>query len=252
MPGVITGRVRTITITITARSMATDTIEQAAAGLPLLRLLQLVSPSLPVGGFTYSQGIEWAVEAGWLADADATAAWLGDQLDASLARVDLPLAVRMMAAVRSDDQAALADWTDLLLALRESAELRAEERQRGRALADLLVAWELPGAAAWRALLAQSQTAGFAFAAVHWRIPTGQALAGLAFSWAENLTLAAVKLVPLGQTDGQRILARIAARIPAAVDLALGLGDDALGASSPALAIASARHERQYTRLFRS
>jgi urease accessory protein len=223
-----------------------------AAGMPLLRLLHLVSPSLPVGGFTYSQGLEWAVEAGWVTNAADVEDWLGDQLQSSLARVDLPLAARMLTAIAAGERASLAGWIDLLHASRETSELRAEEHQRGRALADLLRAWALPDAAAWRDLLAQSQTAGFAFAAERWRIPSVDALRGLAFAWAENLTLAAVKLVPLGQTDGQRILAQIAGRVPAAMDLALGLDDGDIGVSSPALAIASARHERQYTRLFRS
>ena len=224
----------------------------AADRAVLVRLLHLVSPSLPVGAYTYSQGIEWAVEQGWLADVNQVEHWLADQLDHALAPLDLPIAVRMMAAVAAADTGALAGWIDLLLASRESSELRAEERQRGRALADLLCAWELADAPAWRDLLAQSQTAGFAFAAVRWRISVPDALAGLAFSWVENLALAAVKLVPLGQTDGQRLLANLGARIPAAVDLALGMDDDGIGAASPALAIASARHEQQYTRLFRS
>jgi len=218
----------------------------------LLRLLHLVSPSLPVGAFTYSQALEWAVEAGWVADAAATEHWLMGELNATLAHLDLPVAARMMAAVAADDRDGLAQWTHLLLAARETSELRAEEGQRGRAMADLLRAWDLPGSADWRDLLAPSQTAGFAFAAVRWQIPVAEALGGLAFAWAENLVLAAVKLVPLGQSDGQRVLMRIAGQIPAAVDLARGLGDDDIGASSPALAIASACHERQYTRLFRS
>lgn len=218
----------------------------------LLRLMHLVSPSLPVGAFTYSQGLEWAVEAGWVGHAADTEHWLTGELNATLARLDLPVAARMMAAVAADDRADLGEWIGRLLAARETAELRVEERQRGRAMADLLCAWGLPGSTDWRDLLAQSQTAGFAFAALRWQIPVAEALGGLAFSWAENLVLAAVKLVPLGQSDGQRMLARIAAQIPAAVDLSLALGDDDIGASSPALAIASACHERQYTRLFRS
>jgi urease accessory protein len=237
---------------VTAMATRMTEAQDAAAPAPLVRLLHLVSPSLPVGGFTYSQGIEWAVEQGWLRDASDTERWLADQLEASLVRLDLPLAARMMAAVAAAERNALAGWIDLLLASRETSELRAEERQRGRALADLLRAWDLPEVGAWRDLLAQSQTAGFAFAAVRWNIPVADALSGLAFAWVENLTLAAIKLVPLGQTDGQRILARLAAAVPGAVDLALALRDDAIGASSPALAIASARHERQYTRLFRS
>ncbi len=218
----------------------------------LVRLLHLASPSLPVGAFTYSQGIEWAVEQGWLVGAGDVEHWLADQLENALARLDLPIAARMMAAVAGGDRDALACWTHGLLAARDTSELRAEERQRGRALADLLCAWELSDAQPWRDLLAQSQTAGFAFAAARWQIPVADALAGLAFSWTENLVLAAVKLVPLGQTDGQRLVAKLGQRIPAAVDLALALGDDAIGASSPALAIASAAHEQQYTRLFRS
>lgn len=218
----------------------------------LMRLMQLVSPSLPVGGFTYSQGLEWAVEAGWIGDAKDTERWLTDELRATLAHLDLPIAARMMAAVAAGDRAALAHWIERLVAARETAELRGEERQRGRAMADLLRAWDLPGSTDWRELLAQSQTAGFAFAAVRWQIPVADALGGLAFAWVENLMLAAVKLVPLGQSDGQRVLMRIAAQVPAAVDLACGVGDDDIGASSPALAIASACHERQYTRLFRS
>jgi urease accessory protein len=239
---------------ITGTIMDTATTKGGAPSLSpaLLRLLHLASPSLPVGGFTYSQGIEWAVEAGWLRDAAGTEQWLAGELTATLALLDLPVAGRMMDAVAGGDRDALAHWIDVLLAARETAELRAEERQRGRAMADLLRAWDLPGGGDWRPLLAQSQTAGFAFAAVRWQIPVADALGGLAFAWAENLTLAAVKLVPLGQSDGQRVLAGLAARIPPAVDLALGLRDDDIGASSPALAIASARHERQYTRLFRS
>lgn len=239
---------------VTDTGMMDTVTTDAARGVQtaLLRLMHLVSPSLPVGAFTYSQGLEWAVEAGWLGNAADTEHWLTGELKAALAYLDLPVAARMMAAVAADDRDGLAHWTHLLLAARETSELRAEERQRGRAMADLLRAWDLPGSTEWRELLAQSQTAGFAFAAVHWQIPVADALGGLAFAWAENLVLAAVKLVPLGQSDGQRVLMRIGAEVPAAVAQALALGDDDIGASSPALAIASARHERQYTRLFRS
>jgi len=231
--------------------------------LPLLRLLQLVSPTLPVGAFAYSQGLEWAVEAGWVCDEPSLEGWLSDQLDHALVWTDLPLLLRMMdaAALASDTQMAV--WIDELLALRETAELRAEEGGRGRALAELLHALGLidcvlgagvdaEQAAAWRTLLTRSQLAGFAFAAVAWEIEQSDGLLGYAWSWAENLTLAGVKLVPLGQTAGQRILNRLAARIPDAVDKALLVTDDEIGASTPALAIASSLHETQYTRLYRS
>jgi len=220
--------------------------------LRLVRLLHLVSPTLPTGAFTYSQGIEWAVEEGWLrTDADLED-WVFDQLEQSVSRLDLPLLVRMAVAVDAEDDAALAHWIDVLLSGRESAELRAEEGQRGRALTDLLLAWDLPRADDLRPLLARSQTAGFAFAARRWDIATRAMVSGYAWAWAENLVLSGVKIVPLGQRQGQQMLERLAARIPSAVDSALLIADDEIGASSPALAIASANHEQQYTRLFRS
>jgi urease accessory protein len=236
-----------------------DTTTSPAA-LPLLRLLQLVSPSLPVGAFAYSQGLEWAVEAGWIGDAADVEAWLGDQLHQAVARIDLPLLARMQAAAARRDAAAIATSIDHLLALRETAELRAEEANRGRALADLLVTLGLLDAApagqgaavGWKALLARSQLAGFGYAAAAWHIDPGDTLTGYAWAWLENLSLAAVKIVPLGQSQGQQLLARLAATIPLAVAIARGLGDDDIGAASPALAIASSRHETQYTRLYRS
>ncbi len=218
----------------------------------LLRLLQLVSPSLPVGGFTYSQGIEWAVESGWIRSLADLEDWLTDQLQSALARVDLPLLIRLRAAAEGSDDRSLAVWTDLLLACRESAELRAEESNRGRALADLLVAWGVEGARERRGLLARSQLTGFAYASTAFGIAPRPAAAGYAWSWLENLVLAAVKIVPLGQTQGQQALARLAGRLPAALDLALTLTDEEIGACSPALAIGSSAHETQYTRLFRS
>jgi urease accessory protein len=220
--------------------------------LPLLRLLHLASPSLPVGGFTYSQGIEWAVEAGWIRTGPDLEDWLADQLDRGLAGLDLPLLLRMQAAAAAGDPVAMARWIDWLLAGRETAELRAEEGNRGRALANLLVAWGLLGDAAWRPILARSQAAGFAFASVAWGIVPQACAMGYAWGWLENLTLAGIKLVPLGQTQGQQALHRLIGRVPAAVGRALTLADGDIGSSSPALAIASSLHETQYTRLFRS
>jgi urease accessory protein len=223
-----------------------------APRLGLLRLLQLVSPSLPVGAFTYSQGIEWAVESGWIGSVEGLDAWLRDQLSGSLSRVDLPILARLMSAAAVGDDQALALWSERLIASRETAELRAEESQRGRALADLLIAWGVAGAAERKPALAASQLTGFAWAAQAFGIPRDMAATGFAWSWAENLVLAAVKTVPLGQTQGQCCLARLGEPIRAAVERGLALADADLGASAPALAIASARHETQYTRLFRS
>lgn len=148
--------------------------------LPLLRLLQLVSPSLPIGGFAYSQGIEWAVEAGWIRSAEQLQAWLLDQLGNPMADLDLPLLIRLYDAARVRDRAAMVRWIDWLLAARETSELRAEEANRGRALADLLIVWELAGARDWKTTLARSQAAGFAFAAAAWEIPVRNAALGYA------------------------------------------------------------------------
>jgi urease accessory protein len=220
--------------------------------MPLLRLMHLVSPSLPVGGFTYSQGIEWAVEAGWIRDADDLDRWMTDQINAGLVFLDLPLVLRMQIAAVDRDQAAMAGWIDRLLAGRETSELRREEADRGRALADLLVAWGLEDAAVWKRQLARSQLAGFAFAAAAWRIEPQAAASGYAWSWLENLVLAGIKLVPLGQTRGQQTLAGLAALIPSAIQTAMAVTNHEIGASTPALTIASSAHETQYTRLFRS
>ena len=222
------------------------------AGLPLLRLLHLVSPSLPIGAFTYSQGIEWAVEAGWIRDAATLQAWLGDQIDTTLARLDLPILLRLQRAVAADDRDGCTYWTDLLLAFRETGELRQEEIQRGRALAGLLVKLELVDAAAWHDALDRCQVAGFAFAAERWGIDPSNAAYGYAWAWLENLVLAAVKIIPLGQTQGQQVLHRLSAALTDAVAMAGRLADEDIGTGSPALALASCRHETQYTRLFRS
>ena len=138
------------------------------------------------------------------------------------------------------------------MASRETAEFQQEEANRGRALADLLVALDVPNAQAWKPILASCQAAGFATATAGWQIPYRDSAGGYAWSWLENLVLAAVKIIPLGQTEGQQLLARLAQKLPGAVERSLRITDDMIGASNPALAIASSRHETQYTRLFRS
>jgi urease accessory protein len=228
------------------------TIIETDRSLPLLRLMHLVSPSLPVGGFTYSQGIEWAVETGWIRRAQDLEGWLGDQLRNAIAMLDLPLLRRMQEAASSRDAESMNGWIDWLLAARETSELRAEESRRGRALADLLISWGLPGAREWKPFLARSQVAGFAYAAAAWEIPVREAVLGYTWGWLENLVLAAVKIIPLGQTQGQQVLRRLIEGVPAMAATALHLADDEIGTSSPALAIASSAHETQYTRLFQS
>ena len=220
--------------------------------LGLLRLLQLVSPSLPVGMYSYSQGMEQAVENGWINDAAQAQAWLLGVLRHSLGRMDAPLVVRLYAAWALGDSRAVERWSVELTAMRETAELRAEDRQTGQALARLLDGLGVEQAKAWGRHPHASFATLFALAAVEWGVPKSQAVTGYLWSWLENQALCAVKLVPLGQLAGQRLLHGLALEIPGLVDTALALPDDAIGSSSFALSLASSRHERQYSRLFRS
>jgi len=217
----------------------------------LARLFQLISPSLPIGGYSYSQGVEWAVEQGWISNEVEAQEWLNGLLHTNMLYVDLPVLLRMMRAWNSGDEQALARWNEYLLASRETAELRQEEVHRARAFTDVLINLE-QSAASVRPLLLKTQHACFSFACVRWGIAPQQASYGLLWSWLENLTLAAVKIIPLGQAAGQRILFNLSQQFVQIIGQALQLEDDDLGASCMAQTIASCRHETQYSRLFRS
>jgi len=218
--------------------------------LRLLRLLQLASPALPVGAYSYSQGLEAAIEADIVADAPAAQRWIGDVLAHGLARLELPVLRRLVDAWRAGDADAAAALNTLLLASRETAELRAETVQTGYSLRRLLTE-VCESAAALDALDEVAFPTAFGFAAAKWGIETENALTAYLWSWAENQVMAAVKAVPLGQTDGQRVLLALGVPIADAVNAALQ-EDDWPGNYTPALAILSSRHETQYSRLFRS
>ena len=217
----------------------------------LLRLLQLVSPTLPVGAFACSQGMEWAVEAGWLRNTGQAAHWIGGLLTQSLANFDVPIFKRLYGAWQIRDVKAFDHWNGYLLAGRGSAELQLEERHMGQALLRLLLQLQ-PGGMLREPDGGTAFAAMFAMAACNWQIGLEAACTGLLWAWAENQVAAAVKLIPLGQTDGQRLLMDLAEHIPRTVQYGLSLKDDAIGASTPGLSIASALHETQHTRLFRS
>lgn len=214
----------------------------------LLQVLHFASPTLPVGGFAYSQGIEQAVEQGWIHDEASTADWLLGLMAHVHVRQELPLFARLYRAWQSGDDEAVTHWNERLIASRESAELRAEERDTGAALARLLGDLGVPRST----LPTQGYASMFARAAVHWRIPLSEAATAWLWSWCQNQVAAAVRLVPLGQTAGQRLLQRLITEIPARVEAGLACDDAAIGFSAPGLALASARHESQYTRLFLS
>jgi urease accessory protein len=212
------------------------------------RLLQLASPALPVGAYSYSQGLEAAIEAGIVADAAGAARWIGEVLEISLAAMEAPVLLRLVAAWREGDAAEARRWNEIFLASRESAELRAETVQMGYSLNRLLgdlgvdrVDFDEP-----------SYPCVYARAVAAWGIDARAALVAYLWAWAENQVMAAVKAVPLGQTDGQRILLSLGARLETIAARAEAMQDDELSSFAPGLAILSSRHETQYSRLFRS
>lgn len=215
----------------------------------LLRLLQLSSAALPVGGYAFSQGMETAVEEGWLPDARATRQWLEIQLQLAQARVDLPLLGRSLAAAAANDAELLGSWNDYTLACRETAELRLADTAMGEALVRLLrhLAVPMPLETA-----EMSFVTAFAMASAHFGLGPRVALHGYTWTWLENQVAAATKLVPLGQSAAQALLGELLEQVPAALDTALALTDEQIGASLPGLAMVSCWHENQYSRLFRS
>ena len=234
----------------------------ALSGPALLQLMWLASPALPVGGFSYSEGLEAAVEGGQVPDEAGAARWLGDQLTLSLQRADLPLLASAHRAWQQAERTPMIERiTDLnawALQTRETREFRQQTQQMGRSLTDWLrqrrpddprppVLAALAPAPTWPVALA--------LAAALTGASRREALLAFGFSWAENMVQAALKAVPLGQSAGQRLLGSLADALPAAVDAALitaVAGDAARQNLTPMLAIVSARHEAQYSRLFRS
>ncbi len=216
--------------------------------VPLLKLLQITSPGLPVGAYSYSQALEWVVEAGWVNDRESFVQWLTEQLNGTLAQQELPILKRLYEAYGLHDARAVQHWDEYCVATRETSELRLEELHRGRALRALIVSMDI----GTPVIDPQSQLGGFAFFCNSENIPLTQTLQGNAYSWLENQVAAGIKLVPLGQTEGQSILYSFGHKIEQAVTRALSICDDDIGYSSPGLAMASSLHETQYCRLFRS
>lgn len=216
----------------------------------LLHLLQFASPALPIGGYSYSQGLEAAIEEGRVRDAAGARAWLVRYLDEVIARWDAPLLWRLLAAFAARDGAAIAEWSACFLASRDTAELRAETVQMGYSLARLIA--EL-GVADVGALGAEtSLPAAYACAVDALDIPHEEALLAMLFAWAENQVLVCVKSVPLGQVAGQRLLLALRPDLERAAATARSLPDADLANWSPGLSMLSMRHEVQHGRLYRS
>ena len=225
------------------------------SGAALLQLMWLASPALPVGGFSYSEALEAAVEAGLVTGEAQAAPWLIDQLHLSLARSDLPVVSKAFGAWQRDDLDTIVELNAWITTTRESSELRQQTQQMGRSLVEWLKNRAVPDPRVPRlAALPPAPTwpVAFALAAAQTGAPLREALLSFAFGWAENMVQAALKAVPLGQSAGQRILDALSQAIPEAVDAAMRLPDSQRQALTPMLAILSAQHETQYSRLFRS
>ena len=233
------------------------TATELPSGSAFLHTLWLASPALPVGGFSYSEGLEAAVDAGLVHDEASAGAWLADQLHLGQARSDLAVMAQALPAWRADDLPRVRALNAWVLQTRETHELRLQTEQMGRSMTDWLRNQHqgdeesLP-AIRHLAALPPTYPVAFALAASTTQASVRDALLAYAFGWAENMVQAALKSMQLGQSAGQRILAKLADAIPAAADHAIGLMDSERQAFSPMLAILSAQHEVQYSRLFRS
>lgn len=224
-----------ITTTSTTITIMTTSIDP--------RLLQLASPTLPVGAYSYSGGLEAAMEAGIVKDATSAQQWIGDVLEFAVGKMEAPVFLRLMR--RPEERR---EWNEMFLASRETAELRAETAQMGFSLNKLL-----PDLGVERLEMEEvSFPAAFARAASAWKIDEKSALTAYLWAWLENQVMAAVKAIPLGQTDGQKMLLSLGARIEETVGQASAIKDEDLGNFTPGLAMLSAHHETQYSRLFRS
>jgi urease accessory protein len=222
------------------------------ADLAMLRLLQLASPALPVGAFAYSQGLEQAALLGWVTDEASAARWITGVVSEVLPRLDVPLLVELHAAWLADDLSRVRSLSQFLHACRESAELGAEDRHLGAALARVLHALGVARAEPWIADPDATFVTLFSLAAAHYELPRRSTVLAFLFAWAENQVAAATRLIPIGHIAAQRVLSGVISELPAAVDRGLEVPFAAAGFLAPGLALASALHEVTYSRLFRS
>lgn len=219
----------------------------------LLHLLQFASPALPIGGYSYSQGLEAALDAGIVHDAASGRAWIAAYLDEVTVRWDAPLFWRLLKAFEAHDDASVALWSERFLASRDSAEFRAETVQMGYSLTRLLAELGVANVANVASLGPEvGLPTAFACAANALGIGHEEALLAMLFAWAENQVLVCVKSVPLGQVAGQRMLLSLRDDIANAAATARTLPDEAMSNWSPGLSILSMRHEVQHGRIYRS
>jgi urease accessory protein len=222
----------------------------------LVRLLQLASPALPIGGYSYSTGLESAIEAGEVRDPASAFDWIDDAMSLVVGRYDAPLLMAAMQACRAGDAAGMDELNGLALAARETAELRLESEQMGFSLmqwieqvaATAAVSTDVP----WQPQGPVAATIAWGVAASRMQLSPLEGVTGYLWSFVENQVMVLIKTIPLGQTQAQRVLYRLGPRVEAVAQAALQLPPVQWSNAAPGLAIASMRHETQYSRLFRS
>jgi urease accessory protein len=240
-------------IMATVIHMSENTSDQSP--LRLNRLLQLCSANLPVGGFSFSQGLEYAVEMGWIHNPDSTKEWISFNLHQSIAPTDLALLSRLQKALVADDFGRFNKWNQHALACRESNELYLADVAMGKALMRLLKNIKGIDSRHYVELLTQKEisfVSAFALSAYLFGLELSAMQSGFCWAYIDNQVAAATKLVPLGQTQAQNLLFELTEQVAQAIKGANQVDDENIGASLPRLAMASAWHETQYTRLFRS
>jgi urease accessory protein len=219
-----------------------------------MRMLQLASQALPIGGFSHSHGLEAAIESGVVRDEATALRFILDVLSFCLGAYEVPYLARLGSAWAGADFQRVRQLNEEFLATREAAELRGATVQMGFSLRALAAGLEMPAwlTAGLREIDEPTLVCVWSGMAAAWDLTPAASAAAYLWSWAENQVLAAIKAVPLGQSAGQRMLLRLGAAI---ADVACHAGEEAAGLESnfaPALAILSSQHETQYSRLFRS
>ncbi|OUR61753.1 urease accessory protein UreF [Colwellia sp. 39_35_sub15_T18] len=232
-----------------------NSVLQQTTPLKLNRLLQLCSANLPVGGFSFSQGLEYAIDSGWINNDKETYDWVALTLTQAIAPTDLAVIKRLYCALQNNNFDEFNQWNQLLIATRESNEFRLADLAMGKALVRLLTLLTSVDTDQYQAILVQknvSFVSAFTVAAHLFELDLHYAQSGFCWTYIDNQVAAATKLVPLGQTQSQNLLFELTEQVERAMHIANELPDDEIGASLPHLAMASAWHETQYTRLFRS
>lgn len=217
----------------------------------LLQLLRLCSPTLPIGSYAYSQGLETACHNEYVTCQETLYSWIDGLLTHSIQQLDIPIFSRLLDAHQANTDSDVIYWNDYVLASRETSELLLEDTQMGSALARLLTSLDVDNSQQWKKQPCSLLTT-FSLACAKWNIDKTIATHGLVWTWCENQVSIGIKLIPLGQTQGQLVLTKLMPRIEYAIKQGLKLEDSQIGASCPGAIIASMQHEQQYTRLFRS